>query len=346
MKSKKITFTYVILTIISLCFLGCGVFFLSKGFDNKETIFLTYDTSKSDVKYKVYLKPNDFFDEPYLEENKTYITNLIDYINVDYNYNIEFDKEVSGTYEYYIMATIEASKPNGEDGVYWTKDYPLSDKQTIEINNASNYLISNSIKVDYNKFNGILNDFKTAMGLSLDGKLSVYLKVTNNLTNNSMDLKPINSSLGFNIPLSSLAVEANIDKDNNNTNKKIETVVKKHDAKYLLFKAVGVLFILISIYVIACMYRIKKEVEHRHKFEITKKKILSTYDSIIVNVKNNPDLDGLSVIKTESFDELIDAHSEIRMPINYYENERTGVCYFTLISDTNAWQYILKSDGK
>ena len=45
-------------------------------------------------------------------------------------------------------------------------------------------------------------------------------------------------------------------------------------------------------------------------------------------------------------DELIDAHSEIRMPINYYENERTGVCYFTLISDTNAWQYILKSDGK
>ena len=346
MKSKKIIITYIILTVISICFLGCGVFFLSKGFDNKEIVFLTYDTSKSDVKYKVFLKPNDFFDEPYLEENKTYITNLINYISVDYNYNIEFDKEVSGTYEYYIVATVEADKTNGEDGVYWTKDYILSEKQTMDLNNASSYLITNSINIDYNKFNNILNDFKTSMQLALDGKLSVYLKVTNNLKSDDMDLKSINSSLGFKIPLSSLAVEASIDKDNDNTHKKLETTIKKHDKKYILYKLVGTLLILLGLYVLTYIYRINKEINLRHKYEITKKKILNTYDSIIVNVKNNPDLDGLSVIKTESFEELIDAHSEIRMPINYYENEKTGVCYFTLISDTNAWQYILKSDGK
>ena len=38
----------------------------------------------------------------------------------------------------------------------------------MDLNNASSYLITNSINIDYNKFNNILNDFKTSMQLALD----------------------------------------------------------------------------------------------------------------------------------------------------------------------------------
>ena len=69
-------------------------------------------------------------------------------------------------------------------------------------------------------------------------------------------------------------------------------------------------------------------------------KILTTYDSIIVNVKDIPSIDGYDVIKVESFDELIDAHSEIRKPINYYQNEDYSV--FLLLSDSIIWEYILR----
>ena len=73
-------------------------------------------------------------------------------------------------------------------------------------------------------------------------------------------------------------------------------------------------------------------------------RILSTYDSIIVNIKELPNLEGYNVIKVESFNELIDAHSEIRKPINYYKEKDLSA--FFLISDNIAWKYIIYKKRK
>ena len=40
----------------------------------------------SSIDYKVYLKKNNYFDTPFLEKNKVYITSLIDYIDIDFSY--------------------------------------------------------------------------------------------------------------------------------------------------------------------------------------------------------------------------------------------------------------------
>ena len=71
------------------------------------------------------------------------------------------------------------------------------------------------------------------------------------------------------------------------------------------------------------------------------KRILSTYDGIIVNVSSLPDLEKFNVIKVKSFDELLDAHSEVRLPINYYRQKNRST--FILVNDTMLWMYILKN---
>ena len=72
-------------------------------------------------------------------------------------------------------------------------------------------------------------------------------------------------------------------------------------------------------------------------------KILSTYDSIIVNSDNIKNLSKYNIINVNSFEELLDAHSEVRMPINYVEiNNNYSI--FVLINNDVAWVYRVAGD--
>jgi hypothetical protein len=79
-----------------------------------------------------------------------------------------------------------------------------------------------------------------------------------------------------------------------------------------------------------------------NKYYTELKKILSTYDGIIVNVSSLPDLDKFNVIKVRSFEELLDAHSEVRLPINYYPQKHKAT--FILVNDTMLWMYTLRNN--
>ena len=54
-----------------------------------------------------------------------------------------------------------------------------------------------------------------------------------------------------------------------------------------------------------------------------------------------PDLDEKKIINVNSFDELVDAQNEVRMPINFIELERNELSKFILISDSIIWIYTL-----
>ena len=88
----------------------------------------------------------------------------------------------------------------------------------------------------------------------------------------------------------------------------------------------------------------KKNYEKNYEYELKLKKILTTYDSIIVNIKILPDIRKYNVINVESFEELIDAHSEVRMPINYYHTNKTAV--FLLFNEATVWRYTVKKNDK
>ena len=80
---------FVLLVFITIVFGLFSYYFLQIGLNNKYEKVISYNSS-SNVAYKVYLFENDYFEEPYLGMNRTYISSLINYIDIDFNYNLNF----------------------------------------------------------------------------------------------------------------------------------------------------------------------------------------------------------------------------------------------------------------
>ena len=73
------------------------------------------------------------------------------------------------------------------------------------------------------------------------------------------------------------------------------------------------------------------------------KKTLKTYDAILVQSHNFPELKGKNIIKVTNIDDLVDAQLEIRKPI-YYMIEGEDSCSFVLLDNSEACIYIMKQN--
>lgn len=71
-----------------------------------------------------------------------------------------------------------------------------------------------------------------------------------------------------------------------------------------------------------------------------RKKILRTYDSVLVEVEEIPNIAGKNIIKVKTIDDLVDAQLELREPI-YYKNDNDSA-FFLLLHYNEACIYILK----
>lgn len=339
--TQKINITkYVIICAICIFFLVVGIFITIKGFNDFEIKKLSY-TQDCDLDYKVYLKPNAYFDTNVLGKDKTYITTLIDNIQAFYNYRVTFSENLSGEYSYYVTATMKAEK---EMKTYWTKEYTLLEEQTGTFNNYKSLVLSQTLPINYNQYNDLMNEFAQEFKLGADGNLEVVMHLTAKLNNDNFHGAKINSDIKMEIPLSKQAVEAKINTSNINGTKSIIEKGKLTDKPYWAYKLLGILMILVSFGVgVFCIYKIINAKNSTNIYERSIKKILKGYDSIIVRIDHILDFSNLNVIKVSQFNDLIDVHNEIRMPINFFEDKKNAQSLFLLISNDMAWIYILQS---
>ncbi len=99
----------------------------------------------------------------------------------------------------------------------------------------------------------------------------------------------------------------------------------------------GVLFVILLV----CLGIYMKEEPDEYSAYVRKKsKILRTYDSIIIEVEELPNIAGKNIIKVKSIEDLVDAQLELREPI-YFKNDNDS-CFFLLLHYNEACVYILK----
>ena len=139
MANKRYLIRQILLISLFVIVFAIAIFLLYGGLSNDRKMILKY-TENNNINYKVYLKDNDFFDTPYIDQGKTYITSLIDYIHIDFNYNINFDNKVKSDLKYHIVATIESNKSDNEVGNYWTKNYNVTDIKEKKFKDAKSTL--------------------------------------------------------------------------------------------------------------------------------------------------------------------------------------------------------------
>ena len=318
-----------------------GIFLLIMGFNDYDNIKLSYKEDK-DVRYKVYLKPNNFFETPYLDENRTYISSLIDYIDFSFKYDINYSLPLNGEYKYKFVAIVMAKKQESNE-YYWKKEYNLSDEKIGQIKDNVSFSIYDNITVSYDKYNNILNDFKKQYPVASDGTLKVVMRVTmDSKFREDVDPVSLSSDVGASIPLLSDTVDVSIDKDVVGISDVLELKEKSLRLAFLIFKITG--FILIFVSVIGFIDTIKNNLIFKriNKYEIKLDKILKNYDSIIANVKSKPVISGMRTIEISEFSELLDVYNEVRMPINYYQDDIHHVSTFIIINDSVAWIYKMK----
>ena len=106
---------------------------------------------------------------------------------------------------------------------------------------------------------------------------------------------------------------------------------------------IGFCIILVTLFIIlsVCLSIYMKESPDDYAVFIKeKKRILKTYDSVIVEVETLPNIAGKNIIKVKTFDDLVDAQLELREPI-YYKNDNDS-CFFLLLHYNEACVFILR----
>ncbi len=342
--NKKIKNIAVILLLCYIIFLPIGAVLLKKSFKNSFIETVNYKQT-SDVDYKVYLKENRFFETPYLEKGKVYITSLIDNIDVDLNYSIGFDLPKTGKYVYSVKGIISAELQNDKDNNYWQKEYELLPEKTVDFNDSNIIDIKENLKVDYQNYNDILMEFKKQYSLSMNGSLKIFMTIKSYINSEFGGedfIKEDEVSLTIPLTKSTIEVPIEIDCPKKEDSLKSDKYYMR-DNKYTIMRIGGyvlTVFAVISYIFVIVVFIIKAKNQHEYIKKLSK--ILKTYDSIIITVKKMPSIKDLQIIEVKNFNELLDAHSELRLPINYCDEKDKAT--FLMISDKIAWRYTLMKD--
>lgn len=338
-RNVKIFIKFVFIVLLFLL----GILFLKHGFNDYTFDKLPF-SEKNQIDYKVYLKENNFFDTKYLGMNQAYITSLIDYLDVNFNYNLVLDESRNGSYTYYIKGIMSADIQNSSSS-YWKKEYKITEPKTEEFKNKSVITINENAKISYDKYNDLLKSFKNEYGLSMDGSLKIFLYVTTNVNSELNGQKLVqNASSSISIPLTKATIEVPIAVNANSTKGiLISDVIHLDSISYMISKIVGSILILIAVILLIKLVLVfVKKGEKKLSYIKKLKNILKTYDGIIVNSTNIPSTEGMKVIEVSEFGELLDAHSEVRLPINYYEDNKKAI--FILMNESLAWKYTLEKE--
>ena len=332
---KKILIKLIIIFVLAIIFFCLGF----KKCSYNDCVFV----ENNSIDYKVYLKENAYFETPYIEMNKTYITSLIDYIDANYKYNINFENKVSGTINYQIVAEIKADKAGNEVGNYWTKKYELTELETVDIKNETEYSIDLKNKIGYNEYNETLNSFIKEYNLQAESNLKVALVITGNVKQDkNKDEIVIDSEVSLNMPLSQKAIEGKINIENDC--KKTVTQSQKRVAKFReIFKPI----FFIDIFVLFCyVYQYMQDLKKsncRMGYREKLRKITNNYDDILIRV-NNINIENYVRMDVKSFEDLINVYNSKREPINVWTSYEKAI--FFIVNNGTCYIYTINKEGE
>ena len=149
---------------ISTVILFLGIIMIFKSFkveQGSQNLLYSYNISRN-VNYKVNLIENEFFENQTMEMNKTYISSLVDKINMDFTYSLYGNKKADTKYIYQVVAvsTVKyASSTSDSEEPIWSKQYVIVEPKTIETK-ESNFSIKENFDVDFATYNAEVKNFK------------------------------------------------------------------------------------------------------------------------------------------------------------------------------------------
>ena len=331
---------YVTLILI---FIGAGILCINTALSMVTTHQFFY-TETSNLDYKTCLRENEYFTEKCLDKGQQYIANIIDYIDAEFKYNFNASNVFDYNYKYTITAGVVATEKNDSSKIlYNPKPEILVEEKTGNMKKSNNFNIDEKVKIDYVKYNKLMNSFRKDYTLTLDSNLIITLSVKIDGNYEKVEDKiQTEQNITLTIPLSEQTLDIKMDyKDINNS----ETLSLKttNDLINKIFYGLTAFFgILTLIFIILLLRFLSKISVKKSTYEKTLEKIMKEYNQIIVETKRAPNFDATKVFEIDSFEELLDVRETIIKPILFIKINKEK-SYFVISNGDELYRYVLKA---
>ena len=298
----------------------------------------------SNLNYKVYLKPNNFYEKDYLDKDMVYIASLIDKIDIDFNYVFKIEKKNYIDFDYDIIGKLVISdKSKGK--VFFNKEYVLLEntKESVFVDEV--HQINKNISIDYGMYNSLANQFRSQYGVDASCNLIIYLNVHEKNVNQNNFVLNNNSAMSLTIPLSERSV--NISMDYNEVNK-ISKLVR--DSEFVitnyLYLVCGIVCLLILLIIIVKFVKLILRLRvKRSKYDRYVGRLLREYDRLIVETSTMPILEGKHIVEISKFQELLDVRDNLKLPIKYCVVKAHKMSYFYISYEEEVYLFVVLSNN-
>ena len=200
--------------VIAIIFI-VALFFIKIHFEKNQLEVLHYEDD-SDLSYKVWLKENEFYDEQYVEQENQYISELIDNIEADFEYEFKLQEDLSYNYDYGITATASVTDSKTGKTIYEFSE-PIVERKNNKTNDE--ILINENIEINYNKYNELMKKFVSQYDLkNVDSNLNVKMDVNVDGDTKKFNKKGI-TVMGVKIPLTTNTVSIDTSYESLNSEK-------------------------------------------------------------------------------------------------------------------------------
>ncbi len=342
---KLLKIVYITVSLVVLVMSLWIIFDCFKKSPDSQELLVSYN-SNTTVDYKVYLKPNRFYDRKYLDKDKKYISNIIDYIDVDFSYLFNSSKPASSNYYYNVTATISSDyELSGTTSELWSKNYTVKPTKSETKKNTNGIRINDKIKIDYLKYDNLAKQFKDEYGVVADTKLTININLGNTAKVENVD-KSISDKKNVTLvmPLNKAVTDINISGATPTNNNITRNIVGTRNVNYVLLVGAVILLLISAPICGISLYKLFK-ITNVSQYIVQQKRILKGYGDIIAEVTTKPDLFGLKIIEVKEFEDLINIEEELRVPILFYELNKEDESWFIITTGNQAYRYILKSSS-
>ena len=331
---------------ISTIILFLGIIMIIKSFKVEQAtqnLLYSYNVNRN-LTYSVNLIENDFFEKQTMDMNKTYISSLVDKINMDFSYSLSGNKKAKTKYTYQIVAVTDVkyssvNQDNSNQSI-WTKQHVLVEPKQLNVD-GSNFSINENFDVDFATYNNEVKEFKEQLKLPITADLQIKLIVRSDMDVQGVEDTVIESSI-MNVKMDLAQDIFTVEKEFENTENKsvAETTEKKREINIPLL-IIGSLCVLIAVLIMLDSIRKSIKFSKKSDYAIALNRILKNYGDIVAEIVSPVEIDNLNVIEVKDFDQLLDIEEEIRMPILFYETIPDEQGEFIIVCDNMAYRYVI-----
>lgn len=298
------------------------------------TYYINYIEHGS-VDYRVELKPNEFYEEQWLDDGQAYVASLINSVAADFRYKLNMAADdVDYQYSYSIEAQLEVLDKTAWEPLFMPV-YELVPEKTLTAESGNELTVYEQVTIDYDIYNDLANRFISTYDLTdVQSTLVVSMNLYVLSECDAFEQNSENSyTMTLRIPLTTKTVDIEMTSSVATEESKVlacSAAINRNVFKVIGIVA-GILSVLLAAFLVAYAYLTRN---HDINYSIKVKKLLSNYRSYIQKITNEFDKTGYQLLFIDSFNEMLYIRDTLQSPILMSENQDRTCTQFLIPTNT------------